>query len=210
MRIKIDRYKGSKSLDINTPDFKVGVVLGENGTGKTKLLKTIAKEYEKASYIDCLSLQTPLLATKDMVEHIKEVADDINDIHVSEDGQTYVAFTNGEKVPLRELGHGHRQLISFMAKYTVENPDILLVDAPEALLLSPHKMQNFANFIHQHTRLFSMVATQSLDIYFQTINVNPSNTIVIILGNNDYMTIGGEEALDRLDFEDLRQIGELI
>jgi len=134
---------------------------------------------------------------------IKELIDGV-DTSVIED----FLYGNGVDVTyLDNLGKGVSSTIRLLWLVYHYKPDILLIDDIETLSLFPKRLQLllklFTEYIRNNKLKAMLFTTNSSDAYVDLLEAD-ERAKILLLQKDNHIVMDREEALDRLDYEDLR------
>jgi len=134
---------------------------------------------------------------------IKELIDGV-DTNVIDD----FLYGNGvDSTYLDNLGKGVSNTVRLLWLVYYYKPDILLIDDIEALSLFPKRLQLilklFTEYIRDNKLKAMLFTTNSSDAYVDLLEAD-ERAKILILQKNNHIVMDREEALDRLDYEDLR------
>jgi len=181
------------------------IILPENYTyickGHTRYKVMIFYPYTFFTSIHEYYYDIPIKPKDEDIEFSNSISDFIDGI-VIRSSNDFLYRKDDFITYLDNLGSGISRAVKLMWFVYYHKPDILLVDNIESLHLHPLRFEKFLKWLFSRN-LKGIIFTTNSDTYVTLAELD-RNSKFLLLKKDDYMIIDNYDALNRIDYEDLR------
>jgi len=181
------------------------IILPENYTyickGHTRYKVMIFYPYTFFTSIHEYYYDIPIKPKDEDIEFSNSISDFIDGI-VIRSSNDFLYRKDDFITYLDNLGSGISRAVKLMWFVYYHKPDIILVDNVESLHLHPLRFEKFLKWLFSRN-LKGIIFTTNSDTYVTLAELD-RNSKFLLLKKDDYMIIDNYDALNRIDYEDLR------